>query len=154
MLGQKSFDHLFVSAAAVIWTIALTLCPHHSEAGEVYTYTNEKGVIVVTNTPVEGSAGKQAKKIGSYRDITDEDRKGWEKEKEDAMQAWRDEQARQEQTTKQTPDTGKNVRQENDLREKLRKSAEETERYADSVKQSQKKAADVLDTLKPLRTFP
>jgi len=154
MFGQKTFYLLFVSAVTVIWTIALTLYPLPSEAGEVYTYTNEKGVIVVTNTPVEGNAAKQAKKIGSYKDITDDDRKLWQKEKDDAMQAWREEQARQGETTKQRPDTTEKVLPENDLREKLKKSQEETGRYADSVKQSQKKAADVLDTLKPLRTFP
>ena len=42
----------------------------------------------------------KAKKIESYKDITDEDRKLREKEKEDGMQAWRDEQARQDQNTK------------------------------------------------------
>ena len=96
----------------------------------------------------------KAKKIESYKDITDEDRKLREKEKEDGMQAWRDEQARQDQNTKKRLEAEEKARIEAEIPEKLRKSEAETCKFVKSVKEAKDRAVEVLDTLKPLRTFP
>ena len=154
MFRQKTFIFLFLSGTIILWTIAFSLFPLQSESGDVYSYTDENGVIVITNTPLPDKTNNKAKKSENYKDITDDDRKLWEKEKEDGMHAWKDEQARQDQNTKKRLEAEEKVRIETDMREKLRKSEEETGKFVKSVKKSKDRALDVLDTLKPLRTFP
>lgn len=144
MFRRKTF--LFLSGTIILLTITVSLFPLQSESGDVYTYTDENGVMVITNTPLPDKIRNRAKKIGSYKDITDEERKLREKEKQDGMQAWRDEQARQDQNIKK--------RQEAEIPEKLRKSEAETGKYVKSVNEARDKAAEVLDTLEPLRRFP
>jgi len=43
-----------------------------AKAGEVYTYTDEKGVITVSNTPIPDKYKKKVKKIDSYEDTITE----------------------------------------------------------------------------------
>ncbi len=154
MFRQKTFRFLFLSGTIILWTITFSLFPVQSESGDVYTYTDENGVIVVTNTPLPDKIRNKAKKIGSYKDITDEDRKLREKEKQDGMKAWRDEQARQDQNAIKRPEAEEKAKVEAEITEKLRKSEAETGKFVKSVKDAKDKAVDVLNTLEPLRKFP
>ncbi len=154
MFRQKTFRFLFLSGTIILWTITFSLFPVQSESGDVYSYTDENGVIVITNTPLPDKIRNKAKKIGSYKDITDEDRKLREKEKQDEMKAWRDEQARQDQNAIKRPEAEEKAKVEAEIPEKLRKSEAETGKFVKSVKDAKDKAVDVLNTLEPLRKFP
>ena len=96
----------------------------------------------------------KAKKIESHKDITDEGRELRKKEKEDGIQAGRDEQARQDLNTKKRLEAEEKARIEAEIPEKLRKSEAETGKFVKSVKEAKDRAAEVLNTLEPLRTFP
>jgi len=148
MFRQKTFLFLFLSGTIILWTITFSLFPLRSESGDVYSYTDENGVIVITNTPLPDKIRNKAKKIESYKDITDEERKLREKEKEEAMQAWRDEQARQDQNTKKRPEAEEKANTEAELLDKVKKSEAETGKFAKSAKDTKDKAIEVLDTLK------
>lgn len=154
MFRQKTFLFLLLSGTILLWTITFSLFPLRSESADVYSYTDEKGVIVITNTPLPDKIRNKAKKIESHKDITDEDRKLWEKEKQDGMQAWRDEQARQDQNAKKRVEAEEKAGIEAKIPDKLKKSEEETGKFVKSVNEAKDKAADVLDTLAPLRRFP
>jgi len=73
MFRQKAFTFLLLSGIIILWTIIFLLFPLQSESGEVYSYTDENGVVVITNTPLPDKIRNKAKKIGSYKDITDKD---------------------------------------------------------------------------------
>jgi len=154
MFRQKTFLFLFLSGTIILWTIAFSFLPPQSESGDVYSYTDENGVIVITNTPLPDKIRNKAKKIEGSKDIMDEDRKLRTKEKEEGMQAWRDEQARQDQNTKKRLEAEEKAGTEAEISEKLRKSEAETGKFVKSVKEAKDRAVEVLDTLKPLRTFP
>ena len=146
MFRQKIFLFLFLSGTIILCTVTFSFFPPQSESGDVYSYTDENGVIVITNTPLPDKIRNKAKKIESYKDINNEDRKRWEKEKEDAMQAWRDSQA--------TEDERRKKRIEAEIPDKLRKSEAETGKFVKSVKEATDRAVEVLDTLEPLKAFP
>ena len=154
MFRQKTFLFFFLSGTIILWSITFSLFPPQSESGDVYSYTDENGVMVITNTPLPDKIRNKAKKIESYKDITDEDRKLREKEKQDKMKAWRDEQARQDQNAKTRPVTGEKANTETELLDKVKKSEAETGKFIKSAKDAKDKAADVLDTLAPLKKFP
>ena len=154
MFRQKTFLFLFLSGTIIFLTITFSLFPLQSESGDVYSYTDENGAIVITNTPLPDKIRNKAKKIGSYKDITDEERKLREKEKQDGMQAWRDEQAKQDQNIKKRMEAEEKAKTEAEIPEKLRKSEAETGKFVKSVKEAKDKAADVLNTLEPLKKFP
>jgi len=154
MFRQKTFLFLFLSGTIILLTITFSLFPLQSESGDVYSYTDENGVIVITNTPLPDKIRNKAKKIESHKDITDEGRKLRKKEKEDGIQAGRDEQARQDQNTKKRLEAEEKARIEAEIPEKLRKSEAETGKFVKSVKEAKDRAAEVLNTLEPLRTFP
>ena len=146
MFKQKTSLFLLLFGTTILCTITYSFFPPRSESGDVYSYTDENGVIVVTNTPLPEKIRNKAKKIESYKDINDEDRKRWEKEKEDAMQAWSDSQA--------TEDERRKKRIEAEIPDKLRKSEAETGKFVKSVKEATDRAVEVLDTLEPLKAFP
>jgi hypothetical protein len=154
MFRQKTFLFLFLSGTIIFWTITFSFFPLQVESGDVYSYTDENGVIVITNTPLPDKIRNKAKKIESDKDITNEDRKLREKEKQDGVKAWRDEQARQDQNTKARLEAEEKARQETKIHEKLRQSEAETGKFVKSVKDANDKAVDVLNTLEPLRKFP
>ena len=154
MFRQKPFLFFSLSGTIILCTITFSFFPPQSESGDIYSYTDENGVIVITNTPLPDKIRNKAKKIESHKDITDEDRKLQEEEKQDKMQAWRDEQARQDQNAKKRPETGERANTEAELLDKVKKSEAETGKFVKSAKDAKDKAADVLDTLAPLRKFP
>ena len=125
MFKQKTSLFLLLFGTIILCTITFSFFPPQSESGDVYSYTDEKGVIVVTNTPLPEKMRNKAKKVGSYKDMTDEDRKRWEKEKEDAMQAWRDSQATEDERRKKRIEAEEKARIEGEgimktiLREKI-----------------------------------
>jgi len=154
MFRQKTLLFLLLSGTIILLTITFSLFPLQSECGDVYSYTDENGVIVITNTPLPDKIRNKAKKIESHKDITDEGRELRKKEKEDGIQAGRDEQARQDQNTKKRLEAEEKARIEAEIPEKLRKSEAETGKFVKSVKEAKDRAAEVLNTLEPLRTFP
>lgn len=154
MFRQKTFLFLFLSGTVILLTITFALFPLQSESANVYRYTDENGVIVITNTPLPENIRNKAKKIDSYEYITDEERKLWEKEKQDEMQAWRNERAKQDENTSKRLEAAEKARVEAEISEKLRKSEAETGKFVKSVKEAKDRSADVLDTLAPLRKFP
>ena len=154
MFKQKTSLFLLLFGTIILCTITFSFFPPQSESGDVYSYTDENGVIVVTNTPLPEKIRNKAKKVGSYKDITDEDRKRWEKEKEDAMQAWRDSQATEDERRKKRIEAEEKARIEAELPEKLRKSEAETDKFVKSVKEAKDRAVEVLDTLEPLKKLP
>jgi flagellar motility protein MotE (MotC chaperone) len=154
MFKQKTSLFLLLFGTIILCTITFSFFPSQSESGDVYSYTDEKGVIVVTNTPLPEKIRNKAKKVGSYKDITDEDRKRWEKEKEDAMQAWRDSQTTDDERRKKRIEAEEKARIEAEIPEKLRKSEAETGKFVKSVKEAKDRAVEVLNTLEPLKTLP
>jgi hypothetical protein len=136
MFKQKTSLFLLLFGTIILCTITFSFFPPQSESRDVYSYTDEKGVIVVTNTPLPEKIRNKAKKVGSYEDITDEDRKRWEKEKEDAMQAWRDSQA--------TEDEGRKKRLEAEKPEKLRRLEAEAGEVVKAAKEATDRAAEAL----------
>ncbi len=99
---------------------------------------------MVTNTPLPDKVRNKAKKVDSYKDITDEDRKRWEKEKEDAMQAWRDSQATEDERRKKRIEVEEKTRKEAEKPEKLRRLEAEAGEVAKGAKETTYKAAEAL----------
>jgi acyl-CoA synthetase (AMP-forming)/AMP-acid ligase II len=147
MFGRESSLFLLLFGTVILGTVAFSLFPTRLESGEVYSYTDEKGVVVITNTPLPDNIKNRAAKIGSYKDITDEDRKRWKKEKEEGMQAWRDEQVRQDQTARKRVETVEKAREEAEIPEKLRKMEAQTAEAAKSAKDARDRAVEVLKIL-------
>jgi len=154
MFRKITFLFFFLSGTIILWSITFSLFPPQSESGSIYSYTDENWAMVITNTPLPDKIRNKAKKIESYKDITDEERKLREKEKQDKMQVWKDEQARQDQNSKTRPVTGEKAKTDAELIDKVKKSEAETDKFVKSAKDAKDKAADVLDTLAPLRKFP
>jgi Domain of unknown function (DUF4124) len=145
MFRQKASRLFLLSGVIIFWTITSSLFPLKSESGDVYSYTDENGVTVITNTPLPDNVRNKARKIESYKDNTDKDR----------IQPKTDEKGKQGQDTDNKKlEAGKKSGAEAELLDKLKKSDAETDKYVKSVKESKNKAADVLDTLAPLRKFP
>ncbi len=145
MFRQKAFPFLLLSGIIILWTIIFLLFPLQSESGEVYSYTDENGVVVITNTPLPDKIRNKAKKIGSYKDITDKD----------MIQPKTDEKGKQGQDSdKKRSEAGEKTATDAELLDKMKKSDAETDKFVKSVKESKNKAADVLNTLAPLRKFP
>jgi len=145
MSKQKTSLFLLLFGTIILCTITFSFFPPQSKSGDVYSYTDENGVIVVTNTPLPDKIRNKAKKIGSYKDITDEDRKRWEKEKEDAMQAWRDSQATEDERRKKRIEAEEKARTEAEKPEKLRKLESEA---GEAVKAAKEPTDRVAETLK------
>jgi len=55
---------------------------------------------------------------------------------------------------KKRPVTGEKTNTETELLDKVKKSEAETGKFVKSAKDAKDKAADVLDTLAPLKKFP
>jgi len=145
MFRQKRSLFLLLPGIIILSTITFSLFPLQSESGDVYSYTDENGVTVITNTPLPDKIRNKAKKIESYKDNTGKDR----------IQPKTDEKERQSQNTDDKKlEAGKKAGTEAELLDKLKKSDAETDKFVKSVKESKNKAADVLDTLAPLRKFP
>jgi len=145
MSKQKTSLFLLLFGTIILCTITFSFFPPQSKSGDVYSYTDENGVIVVTNTPLPDKIRNKAKKIESYKDITDEDRKRWEKEKEDAMQAWRDSQATEDERRKKRIEAEEKARTEAEKPEKLRKLESEA---GEAVKAAKEPTDRVAETLK------
>lgn len=145
MFRQKTSPFLLLSGIIIISTITFSLFPLQSESGDVYSYTDENGVTVITNTPLPDKVRNKAIKIESYKDNTDKDR----------IQPKMDEKGKQGQDTDNKKlEADKKTGTEAELLDKLKKSDAETDKFVKSVKESKNKAAGVLDTLAPLRKFP
>lgn len=145
MFRQKISLFLLLSGIIILTTITFSLFPLQSESRDVYSYTDEKGVTVITNTPLPDKMINKARKIESYKDATDKDR----------IQTKTDEKERQGQNSDNKKlEAGKKTGTEAELLDKLKKSDGETDKFVKSVKESKNRAADVLDTLAPLRKFP
>ncbi len=122
-------------------TFMLSLFPLQSESGEIYTYTDEKGVTVITNTPLPDKIGNKAKKIESYKDAKDKT----------VIQPNTDVKGKPEtDADKKKAKAGNKVQTDAELFDKMKKSDAETDRFIKSVNESKNKAADVLTTLKQL----
>jgi len=145
MFRQKKSPFLLLSVIIILSTITFSLFPLQSESGEVYSYTDENGVVVITNTPLSDKIRNKAKKIESYKDVTDKD----------IIQPKTDEKGKQGQDTdKKRLEAGEKAGTDAELFDKMKKSDAETDKFVKSVKESKNKAADVLNTLAPLRKFP
>jgi len=147
MFKQKTSLFLLLFGTIILCTVTFSFFPPLSESGDVYTYTDEKGVIVVTNTPLPEKIRNKAKKVGSYDDITDEDRKRWEKEKEDARQAWRDSQATEDERRKKRIEAEEKARIETEKPEKLRRLEAESGEAVKAAKETTYRAAEALKAL-------
>ena len=146
MFKQKTSLFLLLFGTIILCTITFSFFPPQSESGDVYSYTDEKGVIVITNTPLPDKVRNKAKKVDSYKDITDEDRKRWEKEKEDAMQAWRDSQATEDERRKKRIEAEEKARIEAEKPEKLRRLEAEAGEVVKAAKEATDRAAEALKT--------
>ena len=146
MFKQKTSLFLLLFGTTILCTITFSFFPPQSESGDVYSYTDENGVIVVTNTPLPEKIRKKARKIESYKDITDEDRKRWEKEKEDTMQAWRDSQATEDERRKKRIEAEEKARIETEKPEKLRRSEAEAGEVVKAAIEATDRAAEALKT--------
>ncbi len=145
MFRQKTSLFLLMSGIIILSTITFSLFPLQSESGDVYSYTDENGVTVITNTPLPDKVRDKAMKIESYKGVTDKE----------SIQPKTEEKERQDQNTdNKKMEAGKKSGTEAELIDKLKKSDAETDKFVKSVKESKNKAADVLDTLAPLRKFP
>lgn len=144
MFRQKTSPFLLLSAIIILSTITFLMFPLQSESGEVYSYTDENGVVVITNTPMSDKIRNKARKIESYKDVTDKE----------IMQPKTDEKGKQDQDTDKKPGAGEKAGTDAELFDKMKKSDAETDKFVKSVKESKKKAADVFDALAPLRKFP
>lgn len=144
MFRQKKAPFLLLSVIIILSTITFLLFPLHSESGEVYSYTDENGVVVITNTPLPDKIRNKARKIESYKDVTDKD----------IIQPKTDEKGKQGQDTDKKLEAGEKAGTDAELFDKMKKSDAETDKFVKSVKESKNKAADVLNTLAPLRKFP
>jgi len=142
MFKQKTSLFLLLFGTIILCTITFSFFPPQSESGDVYSYTDEKGVIVVTNTPLPDKVRNKAKKVDSYKDITDEDRKRWEKEKGDAMQAWRDSQATEDERRKKRIETEEKARKEAEKPEKLRRLDAEAGEVVKAAKEATDRASE------------
>ncbi len=129
-------------AAAVIWGLVVSPFTPRAEAADVYSYTDENGVLVITNTRPPEKMKRKAKKIDSYREITDEERKAWEKEKTDQMKAWRDSQAAEEEDRRKKAGSA-----EAEKPESLRRMEAETAEAARTMRETREKAVEVLKAL-------
>ncbi len=144
MLRHKAARFLLLPGIVAIWAITFSLFSVQSESGEVYSYTDENGVVVITNTPMSDKVGNKARKIESYKDVTDKD----------IIQPKPDVKEKQDQDTDKKSWAGEKAGTDAELFDKMKKSDAETDKFVKSVKESKRKAADVLDTLAPLRKFP
>lgn len=144
MFRQKTSPFLLLSVIFILSTITFLLFPLQSESGEVYSYTDENGVVVITNTPLSDKIRNKAKKIESFKDVTNKD----------IIQPKTDEKGKQAQDTDKKSEAGQKAGTDAELFDKMKKSDAETDKFVKSVKESKNKAADVLDTLAPLRKFP
>ncbi|MFH1974543.1 MAG: DUF4124 domain-containing protein [Pseudomonadota bacterium] len=144
MFRQKKAPFLLLSVIIILSTITFLLFPLQSESGEVYSYTDENGVVVITNTPLPDKIRSKARKIESYKDVTDKD----------IIQPKTDEKGKQGQDTDKKLEAGEKAGTDAELFDKMKKSDAETDKFVKSVKESKNKAADVLNTLAPLRKFP
>jgi len=133
---------LIMLAAAVMLSLAFSPLPPRAEAADVYSYTDENGVLVITNTPLPEKIKAKAKKIDSYRNITDEERKSWEKEKADQMKAWRDSQAAEDESRRKKTEPA-----EVEKPESLRRMEAESAEAAKSARDAREKAIEVLKVL-------
>ena len=144
MFRQKTSPFLLLSAIIILSAITFLLFPLQSESGEVYSYTDENGVVVITNTPLSDKIRNKAKKIESFKDVTNKD----------IIQPKTDEKGKQGQDTDKKSEDRQKAGTDAELFDKMKKSDAETDKFVKSVKESKNKAADVLDTLAPLRKFP
>ncbi|MBU1180979.1 MAG: DUF4124 domain-containing protein [Proteobacteria bacterium] len=144
MFRQKKAPFLLLSVIIILSTITFLLFPLQSESGEVYSYTDENGVVVITNTPLPDKIRNKARKIESYKDVTDKD----------IIQPKTDEKGKQGQDPDKKLEAGEKAGTDAELFDKMKKSDAETDKFVKSVKESKNKAADVLNTLAPLRKFP
>ncbi|MFO7665135.1 MAG: DUF4124 domain-containing protein [Desulfobacterales bacterium] len=145
MYRQKRSLFLLLSGIIILSTITFSLFPPQSESGNVYSYTDEKGVTVITNTPLPDKVRDKARKIESYKGVTDKE----------SIQPKTDGKEREGQNSdNKKPEAGNKAGTDAELIDKLKKSDMETDKFVRSVKDSKNKAADVLNTLAPLRRFP
>jgi len=145
MFRQKKSPFLLLPGIIILVTITFSIFPLKSESGDVYSYTDENGVTVITNTPLPDKIINKARKIESYKDVTYQDK----------TQPKTDEKVKQGQDIDNKKlEAGKKAGTEAELLDKLKKSDAETDKFIKSVKESKNRAADVLNTLEPLRRFP
>jgi len=83
--------HIFVIA------IIIALISMPSSAGEVYTYTDEQGNTIISNTPPPRSPKIKIRHIEPSEEMTDEDRQAMEKYRSSRQKAWENEKARREE---------------------------------------------------------
>jgi hypothetical protein len=69
---------LLAAGSSVIIVILITF-PEGLQAGTIYDCRDKNGSIVLSDTPL--GKGYNCKRVLSFDDITDEDRKSWEKER-------------------------------------------------------------------------
>jgi hypothetical protein len=145
MSGQKASSFYLLPLLIVLAAITFILFPQQSDSGDVYTYTDEKGNTVITNTPLPDNIGNKAKKIESYKDAKDEA----------VIQPKTDIRGKTEKVPdKKSASADAKAGTETELYEKMKKTDAETDKFVKSVNESKRKAADALTTLQPLRKFP
>jgi hypothetical protein len=84
---------IFTLSSAIILLIVIVL-PEGLQAAAVYDCRDQNGSIVLSDTPL--GKGYKCKPMESFKEITDEDRKTWEKEKQQKAKEWEAEQQRRE----------------------------------------------------------
>ncbi|PKN33773.1 MAG: hypothetical protein CVU61_11690 [Deltaproteobacteria bacterium HGW-Deltaproteobacteria-19] len=65
-------------------------------AGEIYTYTDEHGNTILSDTPPPRSSRIKIKHTEPNEQLTSEDRQALEKERSSRQKAWEDEKARRD----------------------------------------------------------
>jgi hypothetical protein len=81
----------------LIFATIIALISIPSSAGEVYTYTDEHGDTIISNTPPPRSPKIKIRHIEPSEEMTDEDRQAMEKDRTSRQKAWEDEKARREE---------------------------------------------------------
>jgi hypothetical protein len=144
-MPRQKASSFYSLTVIILVAITFMLFPLQSKSGDIYTYTDEKGVTVITNTPLPDDVADKAKKIESYKNAKDET----------MMHPDTDIKGKAEKAPdKISSKTAVKDGTEAELYEKMKKTDVERDKFVRSVNESKKKAADVLTTLQPLRKFP
>ena len=122
---------LVVSSSIIL--LILIAFPEGLQAGTIYDCRDQNGSIVLTDTPM--GKGYNCKPLKSFDDITDEDRKSWEKERNLSNEKWKKYQAQEEkeriERRKKEVEAAKEARAEETLR--AAQAAEEAANRAEAI---------------------
>jgi hypothetical protein len=85
---------ILLAVSSSIMLLILIAFPEGLHAGAIYDCRDQNGSITLSDTPL--GKGYNCKHLRSFDDITDEDRKSWEKERNLSKEKWEKYQAQEE----------------------------------------------------------